>query len=367
MIDGKDGDYWTSLPDVEGDGQDASSGLLVFHKIAGAEADAWGGCPTALFAALPEAPPTLLAALYGPDAPRRAYLLVDGTLRALIAGLFDLDVIMVHARSLFEDEAAETTGESGPWLVDLSIADPNAPGDISVLRDFFARHWPAGLSVLISTNAPFDVLRGHLRRFTKLPVVDDERMLTFRFWDPRVLGPFLDAIATDPSRLRRMTVTDDGHPIAYLLLPAGGEDADRSEAIHFAPVPALQEEPLRPMRLRYADFDATARAQAEARRAHMADRLRADFPAELADRPPKAVQAVVDAAVARFEAFGFRDHAHLHLFAAWSLFYGATFERGDPTGELEAILRGDAPEAERFGAFRRRFETFAVDSQRGAA
>ena len=312
-----------------------------------------------MHAALPDVPTALLDALYGPDAPRHAYLLVDGTLRAEVAGLFDLDVIDATARSLFSGAAEEEAGDAGPWLLDLSIPDPETPGDVSVLRDLFERHWPAGYSLLLSTDAPFDALRRHLRRFIKRTVEDDGRLLTFRFWDPRVLTPFLDAIKDDRSRARRMTFTDEGVPLAYVLPPRDEEpDAARLAGIHVAPDAGLADEPLRPLRLRYADFDVLARRRAAERRTRMAERLRRDFAAELADRTAEEIQAAVDEAVRRFGSFKFREHAHLHFFAAWSLFYGPTFEKGDTTGELETILRSDAPEAERFRAFRQRLETF---------
>lgn len=314
-----------------------------------------------LRAALPDAPPTLVATLYGPKAPRHAYLVVDGTLRARVAGLFDLDVVDAPVRSLFDGEAAERSGEAGPWLVDLSISDSATPGKMDLLRDLFTRHWPAGLSILISTELSFDALRRHLRRFTKLPVRDDGRILTFRFWDPRVLAPFFDAIEGDPSRLRRMLMADKGEAIGYLLPPVAADLAQGGAylARHVTPAPSLRAEALRPMWLQYADFSAIARARAAARRARMADRLRADFAAELADRSDDDIRATVDAAVSHFQAFGFREHAHLHLFAAWSLFYGPAFERRDKTGKLDEILRSDASEAARFKLFRRRLESIA--------
>ncbi|MBL3611021.1 DUF4123 domain-containing protein [Rhodovulum sulfidophilum] len=301
----------------------------------------------------------MLAALYGPEAPRHVYLLVDGTLRAEVAGLFDLDVIEAPARSLFQGEAEETMGEAGPWLVDMSISDPREPGDVSILQDLLARHWPAGYSILVSTDAPFEAIRRHLRRFIQLPILEDGRSLTFRFWDPRVLGPFLATITQDRSRARRMTMTDEGTSIVYMLpVSADATGGTSAVAVRIVPDKTLEAEPLRPMRLRYADFDTLARSRESARRDRMTDRLRADFAPELADRPATDVRATVDAALDRFGAFGFQDHAHLHFFAAWSLFYGPDFEQDDPMGELEEILRSDAPETERFRAFRRRFETF---------
>lgn len=52
------------------------------------------------------------------------------------------------------------------------------------------------------------------------------------------------------------------------------------------------------------------------------------------------------------------------MMAAWSVFYGVGFERGDPSGELEAILRSDKAEKERFKAFRARFDRFEMSPER---
>lgn len=358
MGSGDDGD-----DDWIGRGGSGAAVLPALHRLEiKASDDFCADVAPELRAALPDAPPLLLASLYGPKAPRHAYLLVDGTLRARVAGLFDLDVIDAPVRSLFDGEAAESLGETGPWLVDLSISGGATPGKMDLLCDLFMRHWPAGLSILISTELSLDALRNHLRRFIKLPVRDDGRVLTFRFWDPRVLAPFLDAIEGDRSRLRRLMMADKGAAICYILPPVAADFAEggASVARHVTPDPSLRAEALRRMWLQYADFDTIAQARTAARRARMAERLRADFAAELANKSDDEIRATVDAAVSHFQAFGFRDHAHLHLFAAWSLFYGPAFERRDKTGRLDEILRSEASAAARFKLFRRHLESIAL-------
>ena len=303
---------------------------------------------------LPDVSPALLDLLYGSGGSDHLFMLVDATLRREVAGFFDLDSISQPALCLFDGDAAEASAETAPWLVDMSIPDQDNPDSLTFHRKFFDQHWPVGTSVLIQTDAPFEAIRRHLRRFIKLPVQDDGKMPFFRFWDPRVLAPFLTAIADDAPRLRRMLMTDDGIPIRYVVHKDG---ADRQ----FAPVAQeLAAVPITPMRLHYADFDPIVRDRAAARRQRMADRIYADFAKELEHRPRKAVVAAVDHAVTRFGAYGFRDHAHLHFFAAWTVFYGAGFETRDPTGKLEEICRTPAPELARFKAFRDRFDRLAT-------
>ena len=310
--------------------------------------------PTALLEAITDASPHLLARLYDPDAPAGVYMLVDGSLWRDVAGIFDLDAIDLPAQCLFEGKAAEESGETAPWLVDMSIPEPGEAGSLSFYRKFFARHWPVGTSLLIQTDASFTAERQHLRRFTQLPVQDDGRIRFFRFWDPRVLHPFLTIIADDAPRMRRMMMTDDGQPLNYIIHDGEADICLSPDAEKLADTQVM------PMRLYFADFDPIARARALERRKRMADRICASFARELEHRPRKAIEAAVDHAVRLFSGYGFKTHAHLHFFAVWTVVYGPGFETRDPAGTLQEICRSSAPESERFKAFRDRFDSFTM-------
>jgi len=237
----------------------------------------------------------------------------------------------------------------------MTVSDRENPGTLTFHRKFFQLHWPVGTSILVQTDASFDEVRQHLRRFTKLPVQDDGKMRFFRFWDPRVLRPFLETIREDGPRLRRMLMTDRGKPLHYVVRH---EDAN----LLFSPeTEKLAAEPIIAMRLKYADFDPIARARALERRNRMVDRIEADFAKELAHRPRKAIEAAVDHALQRFGGYGFSVHAHLRFFAAWTVFYGADFETRDPSGKLLKICRSSGPELERFRPFREQLERTAEE------
>ncbi|RCW88299.1 DUF4123 domain-containing protein [Paracoccus lutimaris] len=310
--------------------------------------------PPALREALPDLPAGLLAALYGPQAPSGVYMLVDATLRREVSGIFDLDGIALPSECLFNGEAALTHLESAPWIVDMSIRDPDRPTNLGFHRRFFAQHWPVGTSLLVQSDASFAQLRSHLRRFVKLRVRDDGGRRIFRFWDPRVLHPFLEVIKDDAPRLRRLARTDDGTAIRYLIR-AGDQDQ-----LYAAEAAELADTPVEPLQLRLSDFDPIARAREIKRRQRIADRIQQDFPAELSGRPRKAIDAAVEYAVNRFGGYGFREHAHLHFFAAWTVFYGPEFEMADPTGRLHEICQETGPELQRFKAFRDRFDSFEI-------
>lgn len=236
----------------------------------------------------------------------------------------------------------------------MSISDTQETASLPFHRRFFARHWPVETSLLVQSNASFGAVRQHLRRFIQLPVQDDGRIRFFRFWDPRVLRPFLAGIAEDGPRIRRMMMTDDGQPISYVI------HHGKSDICFLPDVQQLADIPIAPMRLYFADFDPIARMRAAERRKRMVDRIYASFARELEHRPRKAIEAAVDHAAQRFGGYGFKVHAHLHFFAVWTVFYGPGFESHDPAGILQSICRSSAPEAERFKAFRDRFDSFSM-------
>lgn len=302
---------------------------------------------------VPALAPDLAQMLYGADAPGRTYMLIDATLRADVAGLFDLDVQDCDALCLFDGDAAEQYGEAAPWLADLSIGDP-ATQSLRFHADFFARHWPTGTSVLIQTDADLAQIKRHLRRFVRLPVTDDGKRRYFRFWDGRILPDFLAAIALDGARARRMCVTDAQHEVRYTCLTSDGPHSMVPDMARLVPLPVSV------MYLTNADFDATARADQEARYARIATRIKQDFHTQLAARDLEDVTRTVRAAAQRFARFGFSQHAHIHFFAVWSVLYGIGFEEADTTGRLQEICRSDAPERARFDAFRSWFDTFTM-------
>jgi hypothetical protein len=291
--------------------------------------------------------------LYGAGAPDHVFALIDATLRSEAAGIFDLDVIDRPATCLFSGAAFEQYAEAAPWLVDLSVADAEAE-DLSEHKDFFERHWPTQTNVLIQTNTSMADLKRHLRRFVQLPVIEDNTRRFFRFWDGRLLPDFLRAVASDGPRARRMGLTDDDIELCYICQGPDGPIAFVPDAKALAPLPVSA------MTLSFKDFDATARAEHAARCARMAQRIQSDFAVHLSGRSIEQITSTVRAAVDRFIGFGFREHAHLHFFAAWSVLYGVGFEQADTTGRLQDICRSNAPEKERFAAFRAWFDTFTM-------
>jgi len=93
--------------------------------------------------------------------------------------------------SLFEGEAAFDLADVSPYLVELPAASPLL--DV-LMRGGFGRSW----GVYLTSGASFAELRAHLAPWTRVqdPAGGPEPVF-FRFYDPRVLGPFLSSLTAE--------------------------------------------------------------------------------------------------------------------------------------------------------------------------
>ncbi|WP_437945398.1 DUF4123 domain-containing protein [Sorangium sp. So ce296] len=96
-----------------------------------------------------------------------------------------------EARSLYNGRRGEQFAAVAPYLVRMSTGSRQ-------LEELLREGWGQSWGVLVACDSPFDDLRRHLRRF--LVVQTEERQaLCFRFYDPRILAPFLNT-ATEEER-----------------------------------------------------------------------------------------------------------------------------------------------------------------------
>jgi len=120
----------------------------------------------------------------------------EGTLWAVLDACASADVpARVERRGsekgdcLFKGAARERYWEVAPWLANV---------DLGLFGWIRANLWDAPFGVFVEARATLDALRGHFRRIQVVEVPDGRRMY-FRFYDPRVLGPYV-ASATAPER-----------------------------------------------------------------------------------------------------------------------------------------------------------------------
>ena len=122
----------------------------------------------------------------------RLYVVLDPAgSSAILAGVLKLGPL--RARCLFEGNAQREQWSVAPYLLEL---DPD------VIRWLVGEVWREPWGIVISTRAPMDEVYEHLG---SLLFVEDEagNPLFFRYYDPRVLEPFIES-CTD-QELRELT------------------------------------------------------------------------------------------------------------------------------------------------------------------
>lgn len=86
--------------------------------------------------------------------------------------------------SLYDGEQGRAYDAIAPYLVKLQR-------DSQLLEWLVAEGWTDAWGLYVISDADFDAVRRHLRKFLRVEVEDDPRRLLFRYYDPRVLRDFL--------------------------------------------------------------------------------------------------------------------------------------------------------------------------------
>jgi pSer/pThr/pTyr-binding forkhead associated (FHA) protein len=130
--------------------------------------------------------------------------------------------------SLYDGPDVERFVEVAPYLI--KIGERSSP----LLETWLSEHWGQAYGYFIISDAPFKVLRRHLRKFLKVDSSQGRRMY-FRFYDPRVIRTFLPTCA--PTEL-----VDFFGPISHLIVESeqahtalrfhAGESGLRTELMH---------------------------------------------------------------------------------------------------------------------------------------
>ncbi len=125
------------------------------------------------------APPSVLDVLGG--APALLYALLDAARAPAVPAL--LRSSGEEFQSLYEGPKGEEMADFAPYLVRLPAAS-------ALLPALVAQGWGKSWGVYLTCGRPFKDVRRHFRHFL-LVELHDGREVYFRFYDPRVLGPFL--------------------------------------------------------------------------------------------------------------------------------------------------------------------------------
>lgn len=227
-------------------------------------------------------------------------------------------------RSLYAGRRAERLATVAPYLVRLP---PHSP----LLDTLISRSWSRSWGFYISCDRSFDELRRHLRRFLVIET-EDGQALHFRFYDPRVLRPYLASCT--PEEVARFcgparALWLEGRPPATLL---------RVQRPELTIAPAPRGMPL----VRDAQMDALSQELVEVFLDRMVARLEAEGAGELAGWGAVRgdLRAAVRAAVDRAEGYGIHRERDLERFVALLARLGPKFDLSLPWA-AEILRRGD--------------------------
>lgn len=127
------------------------------------------------------------------------------------------DALGLQAACLFNGTAADELGDCAPYVVKLEPKHPFTRALFTQSNEVWD-HWGRDGMIVLQTEAPFDVVRDHFRRFTKIP---DEKGTWFflRFFMPQAMDEILKGLAASPPHLARWFQLAGGAQIARFIVP----------------------------------------------------------------------------------------------------------------------------------------------------
>lgn len=111
------------------------------------------------------------------------YAILDGAMVKQLPDWFE-DRDAPYA-CLFPGETDPMVLTRAPWLV---RTEPGSEPMAWILQEGWARNW--GMFAVVPRDTPFDAVLDHFRKFLQVRL-PDERLVFFRFYDPRVQRLFL--------------------------------------------------------------------------------------------------------------------------------------------------------------------------------
>lgn len=234
------------------------------------------------------------------------------------------------AQSLYNGRRSEQLADVAPYLA-------RVPAGSRLFDDLVNEGWGQSWGVLAVCDAPFAELRRHLRRFL-VAQTEDRRALYFRFYDPRVLRPFLDA-ATDPQRRAFFG------PISAFLFEGRREGTVLRRA-RVGPAAPRPEAPWELLTLREEQMEVFSRELLEA----FLDRMEAKLRPALSAR---ATRAVIRDEIARAGRYGVASAGGLERYLDLTAALGPAFDERVPWARAE-LLREGADEGRKLWRIERR-------------
>ena len=235
-----------------------------------------------------------------------------------------------EAQSLYSGRRSEQLADVAPYLTRVPLDSRLFEG---LVREGFGKSW----GVLAVCDAPFAELRRHLRRFL-VAQTEDRTALYFRFYDPRVLRPFLET-ATDEQRRSFFG------PVSAFLFE-GRRDGTVLRRARIGPALPRPEPPWELLTIREEQMAVFSREIIEC----FLDRMEAKLKPALAVRD---VRALIRDEIARAGRYGVGSAGGLERYLRFTAALGPAFDEQVPWARAE-LLREGADERRKLWRIERR-------------
>ena len=282
--------------------------------------------------------------------PPQLYALVDMARAPQLLPLIEWLGRSGTAQCLFEGSIDESLRRASPHIVALARAQ-------QLLDRWLAEGHGQSWGVFLETPLPLHLARRHVRRFLQVALPDGSGPVMMRFWDPRVLGGFLESADEDwrnrlfanicsylverDDRLIRVTLAGGrvrfGDGAAWL---AGGRQRDAlpGAAVRERSVAAISDQ-------QYARLSS---AYAKNLEREISPIVRQIVPNIVQDRDDLALADFVHGAASRGRSFGFDTTRQIVRYCIFEAMFGAGPEGAAAMPGALAILRQrDLPGGER--------------------
>jgi hypothetical protein len=239
-------------------------------------------------------------------------------------------------RSLYNGRRGENLAAVAPYLVAL-------PPEGELLDQLIAEGWGKSWGVFLTSALPFDDVRRHLRRFLVVEA-EDGATFYFRFYDPRVLRPYLSSCTADE-------IDHLFGPITALWL----EGRSPAELVRFErPRPDVGSDQRSLPVIRDAQIEVLSSERAELFVERMVHRLAYDLEHDHGGRPaPDDLHGTVVASLQRAREYGLSREREQERFIALMGRLGPRFDLELPWAE-RILRRGDMSSKTKVEALERR-------------
>ena len=241
---------------------------------------------------------------------------------------------------LYAGRRGEHLAAVAPYLVRLPPGSP-------LLDALLERGRGASWGVYLTCDLPFAEVRRHLRRFL-VAETEDGQALYFRFYDPRVLRPYLPSCT--PAELGAFF----GPVSSFWVEGASGRAAPLLRFTRPGPAPAAARRGL--WMIRDAQVEVFSREVVEVFVDRMVERLERDFPGELArwgEAPRGDLRRTIRAGIDRAEGYGLSREREVLRFVDLMARLGPSFDERLPWA-AEILRRGDLAAAKKTQHLERR-------------